>query len=70
MLLLRHCVVPQLNHLLRCVPPPCIAEHAEHAEAFDQQVLQSALDKLEPGQAERSNERGCYWPGSVMAGSG
>jgi hypothetical protein len=54
MLLLRHCAVPQLNHLLRCVPPPCIAEHAE---AFDQQVLQAAMDKLEPGQAERSDER-------------
>jgi hypothetical protein len=38
------------------VPPPCIAEHAE---AFDQQVLQAALGKLEPGQEERNNERRC-----------
>ena len=26
MLLLRHCGVPQLNYLLRCTPPSCIAQ--------------------------------------------
>jgi hypothetical protein len=40
MLLLRHCGVPQLNYLLRCTPPPCIAQQAA---TFDEQLLNAAL---------------------------
>ena len=28
MLLLRQCAVPQMNYLLRCMPPPCIEMQA------------------------------------------
>jgi len=43
MLLLRQCGVPQLNYLLRCTPPPCIAQQAE---AFDEQLLRAAAVRL------------------------
>jgi Reverse transcriptase (RNA-dependent DNA polymerase) len=43
MLLLRHCGVPQLNYLLRCMPPPCIAQQAA---TFDEQLLNAAALRL------------------------
>ena len=43
MLLLRHCGVPQLNYLLRCTPPSCIAHQAA---AFDEQLLVAAALRL------------------------
>jgi hypothetical protein len=43
MLLLRHCGVPQLNYLLRCMPPPCIAQQAA---TFDEQLLSAAAVRL------------------------
>jgi hypothetical protein len=43
MLLLRHCGVPQFNYLLRCIPPPCIAEQAA---TFDEQLLHAAAVRL------------------------
>jgi hypothetical protein len=44
MLLLRQCMVPQLNYLLRCTPPSCIADTCAE---FDAQVLSAAVDKLD-----------------------
>ena len=44
MLLLRQCMVPQLNYLLRCTPPSCIANTCAE---FDAQVLAAAVDKLD-----------------------
>ena len=43
MLLLRHCGVPQLNYLLRCTPPTCIAQQAA---VFDDQLLRAAAARL------------------------
>jgi hypothetical protein len=43
MLLLRQCAVPQMNYVLRCLPPSCIAQQAE---AFDAQVLRAAKTTL------------------------
>jgi hypothetical protein len=54
MLLLRQCAVPQLNYLLRCVPPPCVAEEAEQ---FDATMLTSASDKLALTRMERTAEQ-------------
>jgi hypothetical protein len=51
MLLLRQCAVPQMNYLLRCMPPSCIAEQADE---FDNVVLTSAYDKLEVWRGERN----------------
>jgi hypothetical protein len=44
MLLLRICMVPQLNYLLRCSPPSCISDMCSE---FDGQVLAAATDKLD-----------------------
>ena len=44
MLLLRQCMVPQLNYLLRCTPPSCIADTCAE---FDAQMLAAAVDKLD-----------------------
>jgi hypothetical protein len=44
MLLLRHCGVPQLNYLLRCMPPTCIAQQAA---VFDDQLLRAAAARLD-----------------------
>jgi hypothetical protein len=52
MLLLRQCAVPKMNYVLRCAPPPCIAEQAA---AFDHQVLHAgAMEKLRLRKHERS----------------
>jgi hypothetical protein len=48
---LRQCAVPKLNHLLRCSPPACIAEHAAH---FDITLVTDAYDKLELRSDERT----------------
>jgi hypothetical protein len=53
MLLLRQCAVPQLNYLLRCTPPPCIAELADE---FGTTIINSALDKLEVRRSEVIDE--------------
>lgn len=53
MLLLRLCAVPQLNYLLRCIPPSCIAQLAEE---FDNTFIGSALDKLEVRLSEVTEE--------------
>ena len=50
MLLLRQSAVPQLNYLLRCTPPVCVAEQAT---TFDENVLDSARTKLRVGRWER-----------------
>jgi hypothetical protein len=50
MLLLRQCAVPQMNYLLRCTPPVCIAEQAT---SFDESMLDSARTKLRVGRWER-----------------
>ena len=44
MLLLRQCMVPQLNYLLRCTPPSCVQDVCAE---FDAQVLTAAVDKLD-----------------------
>ena len=44
MLLLRQCMVPKLNYLLRCSPPSCISDVCRE---FDSQVLAAAVDKLD-----------------------
>ena len=44
MLLLRQCMVPQLNYLLRCTPPGCIEDTCAQ---FDAQVLEAAIAKLD-----------------------
>ena len=44
MLLLRQCMVPKLNYLLRCSPPSCISDVCSE---FDSQVLAAAVDKLD-----------------------
>ena len=44
MLLLRQCMVPKLNYLLRCSPPSCISDICSE---FDSQVLAAATDKLD-----------------------
>jgi hypothetical protein len=56
MLLLRLCAVPQLNYLLRCTPPSCIAELADD---FDRTFIGSALDKLEVRLSEVTEETRC-----------
>jgi hypothetical protein len=43
MLLLRQCGVPQLNYLLRCTPPSCVADQAA---AFDDRLLRAAAARL------------------------
>jgi hypothetical protein len=43
MLLLRYCGVPQLNYLLRCTPPSCIAQQAA---VFDERLLDAASVRL------------------------
>ena len=50
MLLLRQSAVPQLNYLLRCTPPVCVAEQAAR---FDDSVLDSARTKLSVSRWER-----------------
>jgi hypothetical protein len=56
MQLLRQCAVPKMTYLLRCTPPPCIDERAD---AFDHQVLNGAMDKLQlpPDQRDDSTLR-------------
>jgi hypothetical protein len=44
MLLLRQCMAPTLNYLLRCTPPSCIADTCAE---FDAQVISAAVDKLD-----------------------
>ena len=43
MLLLRMCMVPSMNYLLRCTAPVCIEDEAAR---FDQLMLNAAMDKL------------------------
>ena len=50
MLLLRHSMVPAMNHFLRCVAPACIEEEACH---FDRHVMDAAMDKLGLDASER-----------------
>ena len=54
MLLLRQCAVPQLNYLLRCLAPPCIAAVAHK---FDTVMLECAKDKLDLTADERTPEQ-------------
>jgi hypothetical protein len=51
MLVLRQCAVPQLNYLLRCSPPVCIAQQAA---AFDDTVMETTCSKLELRSDERT----------------
>jgi hypothetical protein len=53
MLVLRQCAVPKMNYLLRCMPPPCIADVADE---FDCTVLSSAYDKLWLRRDERTDD--------------
>jgi hypothetical protein len=53
MLLLRQCAVPQMNYLLRCTPPPCIAALAGE---YDETIVNSAWDKLEIRRSEVTDE--------------
>jgi hypothetical protein len=53
MLLLHNCMVPQLNYLLRCTPPPCIESLAQQ---FDERMLESAADKLDLTEEERNDD--------------
>ena len=55
MILLRHCGVPKINYLLRCIPP---AAMAELAECFDDMVISLAkrignTDSLTPVQRKQ-----------------
>jgi hypothetical protein len=50
MVLLRMCMVPSMNYLLRCTAPVCIEDEADH---FDQLMLDAAMDKLGIVQRER-----------------
>jgi hypothetical protein len=50
MLLLRMCMVPSMNYLLRCTAPVCIEDEATR---FDQRMLNAAMDKLELPDQER-----------------
>jgi hypothetical protein len=43
MLLLMKCGVPKLKYLLRCIPPPCIAQHASR---MDDNILNTAAKLL------------------------
>jgi hypothetical protein len=52
-LLLRQCAVPQMNYLLRCTPPKCIAELARE---FDDRIVEAARDKLEVRCGEVTDE--------------
>jgi hypothetical protein len=54
MLILRQCAVPQLNYVMRCVPPPCIADEAAQ---FDEMIIGTALDKLSITEQERTPEQ-------------
>jgi len=54
MLILRQCAVPQLNYVMRCVPPPCIADEAAQ---FDEMTIRTALDKLTITEQERTPEQ-------------
>ena len=51
MLLLRQCMVPAMNHFLRCIAPGCIEDEARH---FDQRVVEAAMHKLDLDDGERS----------------
>jgi hypothetical protein len=50
MLLLRMCMVPSMNYLLRCTAPVCIEDEAAR---FDQLMLNAAMDKLGLPDQER-----------------
>ena len=50
MLLLRMCMVPSMNYLLRCTAPVCIEDEAVR---FDQLMLNAAMDKLGVADKER-----------------
>jgi hypothetical protein len=50
MVLLRMCMVPSMNYLLRCTAPACIEDEADH---FDQLMLDAAMDKLGIVERER-----------------
>src|ERR1700677_1183194 len=43
MLLLRQCMVPSINYLLRCMAPTCIDEEARQ---FDERMLEAAMDRF------------------------
>jgi hypothetical protein len=49
MILLRQCMVPQLNYLLRCSPPSCIGDIANE---FSCSVLDTAKEKLDIAEHE------------------
>jgi hypothetical protein len=53
MLLLRQCMVPSMNYLLRCTAPTCIEEQAIR---FDRRMMDAAMDKLGIADHERGNE--------------
>ena len=53
MLLLRQCMVPSMNYLLRCTAPTCIEEEAQR---FDRRMLDAAMDKLGLAEHERRVE--------------
>ena len=43
MLLLRQCMVPSVNYLLRCMAPTCIDDEARQ---FDERMLEAAMDRF------------------------
>ena len=57
MLLLRQCGVPQLNYLLRCMAPPCIAQQAA---TFDELLLNAAAIRLGVDY-DHLNAENIYW---------